>query len=137
MRHLHGAHWAGAALAAISGVDARGVRLAGAARALTTFHPLPGRLNWLDGLDGSIVLDDSHNATPASALAGLDALAAVGAWRSAHASRIAVLGDMLRLGAEEEAAPPQVGRPAAGAPRHRGRSGAPAAPNPGAGPRVA
>src|SRR5260221_12737972 len=110
MRHLHGAHWAGAALAAITVADALGVPLAEAARALTTFHPLPGRLNWLDGLDGSIVLDDSHNATPASALAGLDALAAVGARRAGHASRIAVLGDMVVLGAEAEGCDRQVGR---------------------------
>jgi alanine racemase len=55
---------------------------------------------WLEGVDGAILLDDSHNATPTSATAGLLAMSAIANQRGAI--RIAVLGDMLRLGDQEE-----------------------------------
>jgi alanine racemase len=61
--------------------------------ALAGVEPLRGRLRVLPGAGGAKLLDDTHNACPASALAGLEALRALPAGR-----RIAILGDMLRLG---------------------------------------
>ena len=55
-----------------------------------------------------VLLDDTYNASPESMKAGLAALAAVDARR-----RIAVLGDMLELGASEEEGHVSVGRAAA------------------------
>jgi alanine racemase len=76
--------------------------------ALATLHPLPGRLNPLEGVEGARLLDDTHNAAPAAVIAGLETL------RSLPAScRIAVLGDMLRLGEYEEEAHRMVGEKAA------------------------
>jgi alanine racemase len=112
-RHLHGDHWAYAVLAALTVATALGVDRGEALRALADLRPLPGRMNWLEGRDGTALLDDSHNAAPASALAGLDALAAIGRMRGEGAPRVAVLGDMLRLGDEEEAGHRLVGRRAA------------------------
>ncbi len=109
--HLIGAHWAGVALAALTlavalGAD-EGVTLA-RLRALT---PLPGRMRQFAGLGGLTLLDDSHNATPASVAAGLAALAQCGA--ALGAPTVAALGDMLRLGAAADAAHREAGRLAA------------------------
>ncbi|MEO7000990.1 MAG: alanine racemase, partial [Ktedonobacterales bacterium] len=76
--------------------------------ALRDFTPLPGRMRLLEGRTGLHLLDDSHNATPTSAAAGLVALTARA--RHSHAQRIAVLGDMLRLGAAEHTAHEELGR---------------------------
>lgn len=98
--HLHADHWAYAILAALTVGAYFGVAREEALKKLLPMQPLPGRMRWLDGGDGLVLLDDSHNATPASANAGLVATDAIG--RQSHAVRIAVLGDMLRLGDREE-----------------------------------
>jgi len=59
--------------------------------------PLKGRLNLLDGINGSKILDDTYNSSPKSAAAALAVLKNFPAKR-----RIAVLGDMLELGDFEE-----------------------------------
>ncbi len=61
--------------------------------ALAKLQPLPGRLNPLAGIHDTVLLDDTHNATPASVSAGLETLKTLPARR-----RLAILGDMLRLG---------------------------------------
>src|SRR5262249_47959775 len=99
--HLYGNHWAYAMLAALTVGEAVGVPRAEAVGALTALEPLPGRLRRLEGLESLTLLDDSHNATPASVAAGLSALDNLA--RAQGAARIAVLGDMLRLGDAEEA----------------------------------
>lgn len=77
-------------------------------QALEPFKPLPGRLNPLPGLYNSRVLDDTHNATHISTVAGLETL-----HRLSSGPRIAVLSDMLHLGNYEEEAHRKVGRAAA------------------------
>jgi alanine racemase len=109
--NLYGEHWAYAMLAALTVGEAFGVPREQALRALRDTTTLPGRMRRLDGVDGAILLDDSHNAAPASAAAGLAALRALGAALSAP--RIAVLGDMLRLGAAEQETHGELGRAAA------------------------
>lgn len=63
------------------------------------------RATLVAGPNGSTVLDDSYNASPASANAALAVLQDIPATR-----RIAVLGDMLELGTYEEAAHREIGR---------------------------
>jgi Alr-MurF fusion protein len=77
-------------------------------QALEHVRPERGRLNPLQGVYNARLLDDTHNAIPASMLAGLRALSILPARR-----RIAVLGDMLALGTYEEEAHRLVGREAA------------------------
>ncbi len=65
------------------------------------------RLVAVPGRNGSVVIDDTYNASPASVLAALDVLAEL------PGRRTAVLGDMLELGSYEEEGHREVGRRAA------------------------
>ncbi len=93
---LLGQHNVYAALAAVAVGLTLGVPLEEALEALAEARPLPGRLNPLPGVNGSLLLDDSFNASPASMLAALDVLALF-----CRGRRFAVLGDLLDLGGFE------------------------------------
>jgi UDP-N-acetylmuramoyl-tripeptide--D-alanyl-D-alanine ligase len=101
-----GRHWALNSLAALTAVQALGGDLALAAATLATMTPPAGRGRPLRVplADGTlVVIDDAYNANPRSMAAALEALGAARPGRDAagHAGRrIAVLGDMLELGAE-------------------------------------
>jgi alanine racemase len=87
---LLGRHNVSAALAAVAVGLVLEVPLAEALEALAATRPLKGRLSPLAGVGGSVILDDSFNASPASALAALDTLSLFSTGR-----RFAVLGDLL------------------------------------------
>lgn len=105
--HLHGDAWTTVVLAALTVADALDIPREQAVAALLPLKPLPGRMRLLPGTQGLRLLDDTHNATPESAAAGLATLAALG--HQQHAPTIAVLGDMLRLGAAESEAHERLG----------------------------
>ena len=92
---LLGYHNVYAALAAVAVGLALGVPLEEALERLAGVAPLPGRLCPLPGITGSLLLDDTFNASPASVLAALDALSLF-----ADGRRIAVLGDLFDRPAE-------------------------------------
>ncbi len=75
-------------------------------QALQAVTPMPGRLNPLSGIYDSRLLDDTHNASPASMFAGLLTLDAL---TPTTGRRIAVLGDMLNLGNYQENAHRELG----------------------------
>jgi len=76
--------------------------------ALAGLQPVRGRLNPLPGVNDSLLLDDTFSASPASMLAALAVLEEMDGGK-----KIAILGDMLRLGAYEEEGHREVGRRAA------------------------
>ena len=76
--------------------------------ALEELRPMPGRVSPLEGVGGSLILDDSYSASPASMLAGFRALADFPAER-----RVAVLGGMDQLGGQSVEAHRLVGQAAA------------------------
>jgi UDP-N-acetylmuramyl pentapeptide synthase len=91
------------ALAACAVAVHYGVNLADAVAALSQkLTPVNGRLRPLAGVKGSLLIDDTYNAAPASMVAGLQALAAFIPGQE-YDRRIAVLGDMAELGAVSEA----------------------------------
>jgi len=95
-------HWGPMSLCAVLMLQALGLELADAARALSAFEPLAGRGAAMEvtGRRGAFTLiDESFNASPVSVAA---ALAALGA-RPADGRRIAVLTDMLELGTDAPA----------------------------------
>ncbi len=103
---LPGKHYVYPALAAAAVALEEGLTLSEVAEALAESRPeLRSRV--LRGPNGSTILDDSYNASPASMLAALDLLAEL------PGRRIALLGDMLELGAAEADGHRQVGERAA------------------------
>ncbi len=105
---LLGAHNVTTMLAAYTVGRTCGMSSAEIQHSLTQLLPLPGRLNDVPGPDFTTLLDDTHNASPASMIAGLRTLKAL-----QTDYRIAVLGDMLRLGDYEAEAHRIVGHEAA------------------------
>lgn len=83
------------ALAAVCVAEIYGLTLIQAANALKNFHPPSGRMRFLKGIKNSKIIDDTYNSSPESVLAALKALSFLTAER-----KIAVLGDMLELGAQ-------------------------------------
>ncbi len=107
-----GAHQvANAAAAAALGVAA-GLDLAAVAERLSTAEPAsPWRMEVHRRTDGLVVVNDAYNANPASMTAAIDALVEIGRHRSGRS--VAVLGEMLELGPDSDAAHRDVGRHAA------------------------
>ena len=92
-----GPHQVGNFLAAAAIAFAVGVPAADCAAASAGLRPAAHRGELLRHASGALFFDDAYNANPSSMRAALATLAALPARR-----RIAVLGDMLELGAEEE-----------------------------------
>ena len=64
------------------------------AKGLAVFGAVKGRLNWLQGNKGGVVIDDTYNANPDSMKAAIDVLA------NQKTLQIFVMGDMGELGAD-------------------------------------
>ncbi|HEX9508298.1 MAG TPA: UDP-N-acetylmuramoyl-tripeptide--D-alanyl-D-alanine ligase, partial [Myxococcales bacterium] len=92
-----GEHNARNAAAAFAMASALGYQPQECVRGLEAARPYPGRLRILIAPGGVTVLDDSYNANPASMQAALETLGAL----AAGGRPVAVLGDMLELGAQE------------------------------------
>lgn len=101
-----GAHLARNALAAVAVGWALRVPTERMGAAIARFRP-EGMRNRVERIGGVIVLDDAYNANPVSVGAALRTLASLGGAGAGH-RRIAVLGDMLELGAAEQAAHAEV-----------------------------
>ena len=107
---LLGRHQVHALLAAAAVGLTHGLSLEQIAEALGRLGPLPGRLRPWPGKEGALILDDSYGATPATLEAALQTLADL-----PQARKVAILGDMARLGLEGEQAHRQAGAEAAAA----------------------
>jgi UDP-N-acetylmuramyl pentapeptide synthase len=82
-------------LAALAVAHTMKVSIASAVERLQSIQPPPGRMRLLKGYNRAKILDDSYSGSPESTLAALNLLKDLPAKR-----RIAILGDMLDLGAE-------------------------------------
>jgi UDP-N-acetylmuramoyl-tripeptide--D-alanyl-D-alanine ligase len=82
-----------------------GLNLVEIGAALENFYPPCGRMNLIPGIKNTSIIDDTYNASPASALAALETLGEISAPR-----KIAVLGDMLELGGETESGHRKIAR---------------------------
>ncbi|WP_405402808.1 UDP-N-acetylmuramoyl-tripeptide--D-alanyl-D-alanine ligase [Paracoccus sp. Ld10] len=92
-----GRHFAMNAVGVLAALSVAGADLAQAAVHLSDWHPPKGR-GAVENLGGIRLIDDAFNANPASLAAGLATLAGLQGGR-----RVAILGDMLELGADEVA----------------------------------
>lgn len=82
-----------AAAAAAAGA-ALGMSMAEIVAGLERYDPPPGRVRLLPGLKGTLVIDDTYNASPAATVAALEALKMA----KAPGRTIAALADMMELG---------------------------------------
>jgi UDP-N-acetylmuramoyl-tripeptide--D-alanyl-D-alanine ligase len=89
---VSGAHMALDAAAAVAAACTLGVAPDVAAGALATATVTEGRMQLITTASGAVVVNDAYNANPTSAMAALDALAAMAARR-----RVAVLGLMAEI----------------------------------------
>lgn len=90
-------HHISSVLAAMTVAIALKMNLVEVAGRLADFAPLPGRLRMLPGSRDTFLLDDTYNASPVSTKAALKVLGQIQSPR-----RVAVLGDMLELGAKSD-----------------------------------
>jgi UDP-N-acetylmuramoyl-tripeptide--D-alanyl-D-alanine ligase len=97
------------ALAAAAAATALMVPAATIVRGLQTFRGGRGRMELVDLGNGAVLIEDTYNANPLSVRAALTALDEMGG----SGRRIAVLGDMLELGAEAAELHRQIGAEAA------------------------
>lgn len=80
-------------LAAIAVADMLGIDSAQIAEAVAQLKPFAGRLQVLEGVNNSTIIDDTYNSSPLATQAALDLLYATKANQ-----KIAILGDMNELG---------------------------------------
>ncbi|WP_134725204.1 UDP-N-acetylmuramoyl-tripeptide--D-alanyl-D-alanine ligase [Paracoccus luteus] len=92
-----GAHFTMNAVGVLAAIARLGADLPTAARGLAGWRPYQGR-GAVERLRGLTLLDDSYNANPTSLSAGLATLD-----RLPPGRRVAILGDMLELGPDENA----------------------------------
>lgn len=90
-------------LAAVSVALTQGFTLGEAVKALENYRLPPGRMNPISGLEDSVIIDSSYNASPAAMQEALDIL------KTFRGRRIAVLGSMNELGEYEEAQHREIG----------------------------
>lgn len=90
---------AAASVASLTGLTPKEIT-----RALEDLPYVPGRMQVLDGRNGSILIDDTYNASPMAVKAALDVV-----YASSAEHRLAVLGSMNELGEVSERAHTEVG----------------------------
>jgi UDP-N-acetylmuramoyl-tripeptide--D-alanyl-D-alanine ligase len=97
--NIVGMHHVGTALAAIAVAGEIGCDLLQSINYISEYNTPPGRLSLVEGINDSLIIDDTYNSSPVAALAAIEVLKEMKSKR-----KIAVLGDMLELGkfTEEE-----------------------------------
>lgn len=82
-----------------------GLNLVEIGTALENFALPYGRMNLINGIKGTMIIDDTYNSSPTSALAALSAIGEIKASR-----KIVIFGDMLELGGETERRHAELGK---------------------------
>ncbi|MEI7891401.1 MAG: UDP-N-acetylmuramoyl-tripeptide--D-alanyl-D-alanine ligase [bacterium] len=93
LKNILALHYVYPALASIAVGIIFKINLVEIAKYLGNFHAPAGRMNLIEGKNGSFVIDDTYNASPISTLAAIEVLEQLKSKR-----KIAILGDMLELG---------------------------------------
>ena len=97
-----------AALAAVAVGLSFGLNLVEIAAALKIFDSPRGRMKLIPGIKHSLIIDDTYNSSPQSSIAAIDFISQIETDKPFR--KVAVLGDMLELGAYSEEGHHAVGR---------------------------
>ena len=103
---IYGRHMIYPLLAAIAVAKDESISMSLIIKLIKNITPFPGRMNIIEGVNGSIIIDDSYNANPKSVMAALDFLS------EQKGRRIALIGSMNELGSFEKEAHKQVAQKA-------------------------
>ncbi|MFA5076125.1 MAG: Mur ligase family protein [Patescibacteria group bacterium] len=103
-----GHHSIMSALAAVAVGTVFKINLIRIAENLKQYKSPPGRMNLIDGIKYTLIIDDTYNSSPIAALAALEVLGKI-QLPSPH-KKYAVLGDMLELGTYADKGHLEVGR---------------------------
>jgi len=97
--NIIGMHYVGSALAAIACACEAGCEILSAVNEVSNYITPPSRLSLIEGINDSMIIDDTYNSSPVAMESAIEVLKELKAKR-----KIAVLGDMLELGkyTEEE-----------------------------------
>ncbi|MEA3249827.1 MAG: Mur ligase family protein [Patescibacteria group bacterium] len=101
-----------AVLASFAVGKERGMNMVRMSETLRSFVPPPGRLRYLPGIKKTLLVDDTYNSAPKSAMVALHILKEL-PLQAADDRRFAVLGDMFELGSMSVEGHRAVGRKAA------------------------
>lgn len=104
--NILGEHLIYAALAAAAIGTVYGLNMVDIASALREFKAPNGRMNLIDGIKNTHIIDDTYNAGPDSTIAALNVLGKI----ATDKKKFAVLGDMLELGDYTESSHREVGK---------------------------
>ncbi len=104
MDHIIGMNHVYSGLAAIACAVESGADILASVNAIAEYRTPPGRLSIIEGMNNSVIIDDTYNASPTATESALEVLGSVEGKR-----KIAVLGDMLELGKMTEEAHKDIG----------------------------
>jgi UDP-N-acetylmuramoyl-tripeptide--D-alanyl-D-alanine ligase len=76
--------------------------------ALRNFTSPQGRMNIIDGIKNTLIIDDTYNSSPTSSISALDVMKKIPL--ASEKRKFAILGDMLELGRESVAGHKKVGK---------------------------
>ncbi|MGB4762196.1 MAG: UDP-N-acetylmuramoyl-tripeptide--D-alanyl-D-alanine ligase [Candidatus Saccharimonas sp.] len=97
---VYGEHSLRPVVGAIAGAAKMGLTPTEIANGVALIKPVPGRMNLLRGIDGTTIIDDTYNSSPAAASSALQTLYSLGV--DDVPQRIAVFGDMRELGTSSQ-----------------------------------
>lgn len=92
--HILGEHLIYSALAGVAIGIIYKMNLIDISQNLMNFSAPKGRMNIIDGIKGTVIIDDTYNASPESMVAAINAMGKI---KTKH-DKYAILGDMLELG---------------------------------------
>ncbi len=107
LKYLVGKHQVYSILPAIALGIADGVNLVDISSKIQDFEPIKGRMQFMEGIKGSLLIDDSYNAAPAATFAAVDTLDALDIPES---RKVAILGAMKEIGPDSGSVHASLGR---------------------------
>jgi UDP-N-acetylmuramoyl-tripeptide--D-alanyl-D-alanine ligase len=96
-------------LSAIAVVKAKNLDIAASIKALNGYDAPKGRMNILEGINGSTIIDDTYNSSPDAVMSALNTLKNL----QCSGKKIVALGDMMELGKHSADEHKNIGREAA------------------------